>query len=149
MKVVLTQDVKDLGKAGQLVNVSEGHARNFLLPRKLARPADVGQMKNLATQKKSVAVKADRDLTDARAVAERLNNTKIVIKAKTGSGTRLYGSVTNQEIADALKAQQHIIVDKRKIVPHEPIKSLGTFEVPIKLHHDVSALIHVEVVGLE
>ena len=149
MKVVLTQDVKDLGKAGQLINVSKGHARNFLLPRKLARPADTGEMKNLEAKKKSVAVKADKELTDAQAVAQRLNNTKIVIKAKTGSGTRLYGSVTNQEIADALKAQQRIAVDKRKIVPHEPIKSLGTFEVPIKLHHDVSAVIHVEVAGLE
>jgi len=149
MRVILTQDVKDLGKAGQLVNVTEGHARNFLLPRKLATPADTGAMKNLEAKKKSVVAKADKQLVGAQLIANKLNNTKIVMKAKTGSGTRLYGSITNQELADALKAQQHITVDKRKIVPHEPIKTLGTFEVPIKLHHEVTAVIHVEVMGLE
>ncbi|MCL5102563.1 MAG: 50S ribosomal protein L9 [Armatimonadetes bacterium] len=149
MKVILTQDVKEVGKAGELVNVAEGHARNFLLPRKLAVIAGEGAMKDLDSKKKMIQAKADNLLAEARATAERLNNLKVIIKAKAGSGTRLYGSVTNQEIADALKSQHHIIIDKRKIHMTEPIKNVGTFEVPVKLHHDVSANIHVEVVGQE
>lgn len=149
MKVILTQDVKELGKAGQLVNVSEGHARNFLIPRKLAVIADTGAMKNLESKQKSIELKAERTLALAKSAAEKIGNVKVVIKAKAGQGTRLYGQITSQEIADALKAQHGVEVDKRKISIKEPIKTMGTFEVPIKLHHDVASNIHVEVVAAE
>lgn len=149
MKVILNQDVKDLGKAGQMVNVSEGYARNFLFPKKLAIVADAGAMKNFETKQKNIEAKADKMLAGAKAIANKINNIKVVIHAKSGQGTKLYGSVTSQEIADALKAQHDVVVDKRKISISEPIKTMGTFEVPIKLHHDVSTNIHVEVVGQE
>lgn len=149
MKVVLTQDVKELGKAGQVVNAAEGYARNFLFPRKLAIPADAGAMKNIDQKKKAEELKGEKILEDAKAIAQKLNETKVIIQGKTGTGTKLYGSITSQEIADVLLKKHKIKVDKRKIHINEPIKTLGSFEVPIKLHHDVSANIHVEVVGQE
>jgi len=149
MKVILTRDVKDLGRAGEIVNVAEGYGRNFLMPRKLAVLADAGAMKVVEQKKKVLEVKGEKMLADAQQIAEKINNLKVVISEKAGAGTKLYGSVTTQEIADALTKQHSIKVDKRKIHLNEPIKNLGTFEVPIKLHHDVSAVIHVEVVGKE
>jgi len=149
MKLILTRDVKDLGKAGELVNVAEGYGRNYLLPRKLAIIADAGAMKALGNKKKTLEVKGEHLAVEAQQVAEKLNELQVKVTGKSGSGTRLYGSVTNQEIADALLAQHQIKVDKRKIHIEEPIKNIGTFEVPIKLHHDVSAKVHVEVVGAE
>ncbi|MCX8052528.1 MAG: 50S ribosomal protein L9 [Armatimonadetes bacterium] len=149
MKLILTRDVQDLGKAGDLVNVAEGYGRNFLLPRKLAIVADAGAIKALERKKKILEIKGEQLLAEAQQIAERLNNLQVVIKEKAGSGTKLYGSVTSQEIADALLEQHSIKVDKRKIHITEPIKNIGTFEVPVKLHHDVSATIHVEVVPTE
>ncbi len=149
MKVILTQDIAELGKAGQLVNVSEGHGRNFLIPRKMAVMADSGAMKNLETRKQAVKAKSDKMLIDANSLAERISKLKVIIKGKSGAGTRLYGSITSQEIADALKAQHKIVVDKRKISISEPIKTTGMFEVPVKLHQEVSTIIHVEVIGQE
>ena len=149
MKVILTRDVKELGKAGELVNASEGYVRNFLLPRKLAVVADAGAMKVYEQKKKTLEQKGEKMLAEAKATAEKINDLKVQIKGKAGSGTKLYGSVTNQEIADALKAQHGIAIDKRKIHIDEPIKTIGSFEVPVKLHHDVSTKIHVEVVGEE
>ncbi|MCE5323366.1 50S ribosomal protein L9 [bacterium] len=146
MKVILTRDVKDLGKAGELVNASEGYVRNFLIPRKMAVIADAGAMKAFEQKKKTLEHKGEKLLADAKDTAGKLDNIKVTIKGKAGSGTKLYGSVTNQEIADALKAQHGIVIDKRKIHTDEPIKTIGSFEVPVKLHHDVSTKIHVEVV---
>ncbi len=149
MKLILTRDVKDLGKAGEVSNVAEGYARNFLLPRKLAIVADAGAMKALDQKKKVIEVKGEKLQTGAQAMAERIANLRITITGKAGSGTRLYGSVTSQEIADALASQHSVKVDKRMIHITEPIKNTGEFEVPIKLYHDVSAVIHVEVVASE
>lgn len=149
MKVILTRDVKELGKAGSVVNVAEGYARNFLLPRKLATIADEGAMKNLETKKKVLEIKGEKVLAEAEQIAGQINNLKITISGKAGAGSKLYGSVTSQDIADALTKQHNIKVDKRKIHIDEPIKSVGSYQVPIKLHHDVSAIIHVEVVGKE
>jgi large subunit ribosomal protein L9 len=149
MKVILTQDVKDVGKAGELVNASEGYARNFLIPRKMALVADAAAMKAYEKKKKTLAMKGEKLLADAKATAEKINNLKIVVKGKTGSGSKLYGSITNAEIADALQSQHGIKLDKRKIHIADPIKTVGSFEVPVKLHHDVSTNIHVEVVGQE
>ncbi len=143
MKVVLTKDVKELGKSGQIVNVAEGYARNFLFPRKLATAADAGTLKQIETKKKLLELKLEHQLADAKEIAERLKGTSVTIKGKTGAGTKLYGSITNQDIADALLKQHHIKVDKRSINVAETIKTVGTHEASIKLHHDVSATINV------
>jgi large subunit ribosomal protein L9 len=149
MKLILTKDVTDLGKAGQVVNVADGYARNFLLPRKLAILADAGAIKSLEQKKKILELKGEQMLAVAQQIAQKLHEAEVTISGKAGSGTRLYGSVTNQEIADALMAQLGIKVDKRKIHITQPIKNTGTYEVPVKLHHDVSATIHVNVVAQE
>ena len=147
MKLILTRDITDLGKAGQVVNVSDGYGRNFLLPRKLAIVADSGALASLDKKSKILEVKGDKMLVEAQEIAQKIDQLKVVITGKAGSGTKLYGSVTSQEVADALLQQHSISVDKRKIHITEPIKSMGSFEVPVKLHHDVTATIHVEVVG--
>lgn len=149
MKVILTQDVKNLGKAGQLVNVAEGYARNFLMPRKLAIVANEGAVGELEKKRKSAEAREAKAVADAKALAEKIASLKVTIDAKTGSGSKLYGSVTSHEIATALKKQHQVDVDKRKINIGEPIKSTGTYEIPVKLHSDVSATIHIEVVGKE
>ena len=145
MKVILTQDVKSLGREGQIVNVAEGYARNFLFPRKLATPADAGALKQIEARKKVLEVKLEHQLAEAREIAERLQGAIINIVGKTGSGTKLYGSVTNQDVADALLKQSQVKVDKRTIHIDEPIKSVGRHEVSIKLHQEVSAVVTVEV----
>lgn len=147
MKVVLSKDVKDLGKSGQIVNVAEGYARNFLFPRKLATAADAGAMKQIETKKKIVELKLEHQIAEAKEIAERLKGMSVTIKGKTGTGTKLYGSITNQDIADSLLKQHHIKLDKRSIQIADPIKTTGTHEASIKLHHDVSATITVEVVA--
>lgn len=147
MKLILTRDVTDLGKSGQLVNVADGYARNFLLPRKLAIQADAGALAALDRKRKVIEGKGEKLAVEAQEIAEKINNLQVTVTGKAGSGTKLYGSVTSLEIADALKAQHSISVDKRTIHITDPIKTIGTFEVPIKLHHDVTAAIHVEVVA--
>ena len=149
MKVILTRDVNDLGRAGDLVNVADGYGRNYLLPRKLAIKADAGAMKGLETRQATLELKGERVADEAQEIAERLKDVSVTITGKAGSGTKLYGSVTNQEIADALVEQHQIKLDKRKIHITDPIKNIGTYEVPVKLHHDVPTSIHVEVVGRE
>jgi large subunit ribosomal protein L9 len=147
MKLILTRDVKDLGKSGQVINVADGFARNFLLPRKLAIQADAGALAAIERKRKVLEVKGEKLAVEAQEVAEKINNLQVQVTGKAGSGTKLYGSITNQEIADALMAQHSISVDKRTIHITDPIKSIGTFEVPVKLHHEVTATIHVEVVA--
>ena len=147
MKVILTRDVKDLGKAGDVANVAEGYGRNYLIPRKLAILAVEGAMGNIEKKKKFLEIKGEHLVAEAREIAEKLEDIKVVIKGKAGTGTKLYGSVTAQDVAEALMKQHHISVDKRKIHMTDHIKNTGTFEVPIKLHHDVSANIHVEVIS--
>lgn len=147
MKLILTRDVTDLGKAGDVVNVADGYGRNYLLPRKLAVTADAGALKALESKRRVLEVKGEHLLAEAQEIATKLQDLQVTVAGKSGSGTRLYGSITSQEIADALRAQHSIEVDKRKIHITDPIKNLGTYEVPVKLHRDVSASIHVEVVG--
>ena len=149
MKVILTADVKDLGKAGQLVNVAEGHGRNFLIPRKLAIMADEGAMKAFKQKQATLDKKGEKLLAEAKQTAERLASVKVKIQGKAGAGSKLYGSITSQEIADALAKQHDIKVDKRKINITDPIKSVGSYDVPIRLHQDVVAIIHVDVAGSE
>ncbi len=147
MKLILLKDVKDLGRAGDLVNAAEGYARNFLLPRKLAIEADKGALKNYEQRKEAIQKKNERVLADAKNIATKLSESVVTIEEKVGSGTKLYGSVTSQEIADAVKSQLGITIDKRDIHMDEHIKSTGTYNVPVKLHHNISASINVNVIG--
>lgn len=145
MKIALTKDVKDLGKAGQIVNVAEGYARNFLFPRKLAVAADEGVVKTLDQKKKILAIKGEKQLEQAKEIAARLAEIEVKVVHKAGTGTKLYGSVTTHDIAEALLKQHKIDIDKRKLHIEEPIKSTGHFDVPVKLHHDVNSTIKVNV----
>ena len=146
MKVVLRQDVDNLGDRGQIVNVAPGFARNFLFPKRLALEATPGNLRSVELQKKVWAVREKREAEDARAVAAHMAGIKVVISKKAGEHDTLYGSVTTQEIADLLKAQG-VTVDRRKIQLAVPIKTLGTFEVPVKIHRQVVAPIVVQVVA--
>lgn len=147
MKIVLTKDVPGQGKQGAVINVAEGYARNYLLPRGLAVEASKGKMNELAVRQQAQAAKESRIEQEARVMAARLDNIKVVVKAKKGEGGRLFGSVNNKDIADALADQHKIMLDKKKLVVKEPIKQLGTFAVTAKLHPAVQAEIEVEVVG--
>lgn len=145
MKIVLREDVDKLGERGQVVNVAPGYARNFLFPKSLAFEATAGNMRQIELRKKVWVVREAREADDAKKLAARIAEIKIVIAKKVGENEALYGSVTSQEIADLLKAKG-VEVDRRKIQMHDPIRSLGTFAVPIKIHRQVSANVSVEVV---
>jgi len=145
VKIVLREDVEKLGERGQVVNVAAGYARNFLFPKSLAFEATAGNMKQIELRKKVWVVREAREADDATKLAARIGEIKIVIAKKVGEHDALYGSVTSQEIADLLKAKG-VEVDRRKIQMHEPIRALGTFEVPIKIHRQVGAKVSVQVV---
>jgi large subunit ribosomal protein L9 len=145
MKVIFLQDVKGQGKKGEVKQVSDGYANNFLIPRGLAKPANESNLKQLEHQKKAEERQKEKEREEARALAERLKETSVVIKAKAGEGGRLFGSITAKHIADELKNMK-LDIDKRKIALDEPIRSLGVTEVPVKLHPDVKATLKVQVV---
>ena len=145
MELILREDVKSLGRAGALVRVKPGYARNFLLPRGLAYEATEGNKKRIEAEQKSRTSKLDAERAEATAFAARLAGAAVTIKAKAGEGDRLFGSITAQDIASALAAIG-IEVDKRKIDLDHPIKQVGTHSVPIRLHSDVQAEIRVTVV---
>lgn len=147
MKVILLKDVPGQGKRGEVVNVAEGYARNYLLPRGLASEASKGKMKELEARQQATAQKEQKIAEEARALAARLNNLTVVIGTKTGEGGRLFGSVNNKDVADALAAQHRVELDKKKLVLKEPIKQLGLYSITAKLHPAVSAEIKVQVIG--
>lgn len=144
MKVILTQDVKSQGKKGELINVSEGYARNFLFPKKLAVEADAKAMNELKNREASAQYKHDTELANARALAEKLSSITVKIVSGGNEG-RLYGSVTSKEIAEQLKAQHGIIIDKRKIVMPDPIKSYGSYKYDVKHFPEVTGKLTVQV----
>jgi large subunit ribosomal protein L9 len=144
MKVIFLQDVKGKGKKGEVKNVSEGYARNFLFPKNLASEATPGAMATLQGQQKSEEKKQQAQLEEAEALKAKLAEMTITIKTKTGEGGRVFGSVTSKQIADGLK-EQGIKIDKRKIELADPIKSLGYTNVPIKIHSQVTATVKVHV----
>lgn len=146
MKVVLRQDVDNLGDRGQVVNVAPGYARNFLFPKGLALTATDGNLRSIEMQKKVWAVREAKEAEDARKIAAHIAGLKIETAKKVGENEALYGSVTSQEIADLLAAKG-VAVDRRKIQLKEPIRSLGTFEVPIKIHRQVVATVSLNVVA--
>ncbi|WP_332634812.1 50S ribosomal protein L9 [Halalkalibacter flavus] len=145
MKVIFLADVKGKGKKGETKNVSEGYARNYLIPNQLAVEATQGNLKNLEAQKKSQQKKADEELDQAKAYKEELEALTVEIKAKSGEGGRLFGAISTKQIAETLKKMKKK-VDKRKIMLDDPIRALGYTNVPIKIHPDVIATVKVHVV---
>lgn len=143
MKVILTQDVKAQGKKGQLINVSDGYARNFLIPRGLAVEADAGAMNDLKNKESSRLHKIELEKTAAKEIAQKLETVTVKLTAKAGADGRLYGSVTSLDIADELEKQHGIKVDKRKIQLNEPLKTFGVHTVGVKLYTDISGKINV------
>lgn len=145
MKVILQQDVKGQGKKGQLIDVSEGYARNFLIPRKAAILATTDAINTMNLKDKAKKAEDARLKAAAQATAEKLKECPVKITAKAGNGGRLFGAVTSKEISEGLQAQYSLDVPKQKLVLEEPIKSFGSFEVKAKLGHEVTALVTVVV----
>ncbi|HZZ00459.1 MAG TPA: 50S ribosomal protein L9 [Candidatus Baltobacteraceae bacterium] len=147
MKLILQSDVKALGKRGDVVDVAEGYARNFLLPRKLATEADKGALAQLGSQKKAKERRDAQTLADAKALADRLAAAKLAVKAKAGGNGKLFGAVTNADVATAIQDALSVAVDKHKIEIKSQIKALGSYPVEIKLHKNVVAKATVDVVS--
>lgn len=147
MKVVLLQDIKGTGKKDQLVEVSDGYARNYLFARKLAKPATNSALNEVATKQKALEHHKQVELDNAKEIAAKIDGKKFVVKAKAGSGDRLFGSVTAKEIAAEIKGTVGCEVDKRKIVLERDIKAFGVYEVAVKIYSGVTAKITVEVVS--
>ena len=145
MKVILLQDIKGKGKKGQMLELSDGYARNFLLPRKLAVEATPDAINTMRMNDKAAAEKAAKERAQAMEISHKLREMTLVVTAKGGGAGRLFGSVTNQEIADSLKAKTGIALDKRKIVLSDPIKSVGTYTVTCKLGYEISAPLTVKI----
>jgi large subunit ribosomal protein L9 len=139
MKVILTKDVKGSGRAGDIVNVSDGYARNFLFPKGLAKEASEQNVNIAKQQKQAIEKRRMLELLSAEEAAKRLKGLKVVVKAKCGENGRLFGSVTAKEIADAILAQHGIEIDKKKIVMPDHIKELGEMDLQIKVHAGVTA----------
>jgi large subunit ribosomal protein L9 len=145
MKVVLLADVKGSGKKDQIVEVSDGYARNFLFPKKLAIPADNQAINIIKNKEASQAHKVEVERAEARDIAAKLENAIVKIETGAGADDRLYGAVTSKDVVEALKAQHGISVDKRKVTM-DPIKTLGKYTPAVKLYADISGTIHVHVV---
>ena len=145
MKVILLQDVKGKGKKGQMLEVSDGYARNFMLPKKLAIEATPDAINTMRMNDKATQERIAREKAEAMELSKKLREMTLVVTAKGGGAGRLFGSVTNQEIADALKAKSGIALDKRKIVIADPIKSIGTYTVTCKLGYEINAPLTVKI----
>ena len=146
MKVILREDVKNLGQMGEVVNVADGYARNFLFPKKFAVVANTGNIKEFEHTKKVIQERAAKVKASLKSAAEKLAGVSVTIKSKSGEDGKLFGSVTNMDIAEALAAEGYE-VDKKKIVIDEPIKRTGEYTVSIKLHQDISSEVKVQVVA--
>ena len=145
MEIVLLQDVKSLGKKGQVVKVNDGYARNFILPKKLGVEANAKNLNDLKLQKANDAKVAAEQLAAAKELGEQLEKSSISLKIRAGEGGKAFGSVSGKEIAAAVKDQLGLEIDKKKLVLPEPIKTFGTHEVPVKLHREVTAKLTVKV----
>lgn len=146
MQVVLLEDVKTLGKKGQIVNVNDGYARNFILPKKLGMEANAKNLNDLKLQKANETKIAAEQLAAAKELAAKMEEMSVTVSIKAGEGGRTFGSVSTKEIAKAAADQLHLDIDKKKMLLSEPIKSLGVTEVPVRLHKDVTAKLRVKVV---
>ena len=145
MKVILLEDVKSLGKKGQIVNVSDGYARNMILPKKLGVEATSKNLNDLKLRKANEEKVAQENLDAAKAFAEELSTKEVILTLKVGEGGRTFGAVSSKEISVAAKEQLGLDIDKKKMKLEESIKTLGTYEVPVKLHKDVTAKLRVVV----
>lgn len=145
MKVIFTQDVKGKGKKGEVKNVSDGYARNYLLKYNYAIEANKANMKALNAKKKKAKQLEQEEVEEAKQLKERLKNLEVKLTAKSGDGGRLFGSITSKQIADTLKKAHNINIDKRKMELDQPIRALGYTDVPVKIHPEVSGTIRVHV----
>ena len=145
MKVILLQDIRGKGKKGQMIEASDGYARNYLLPRKMAIEATADNINTMKMNDKAKAEQAAREKAQAQEFAEKLKDITVELSGKAGTGGRLFGSITSAEVSDALKKQFGITIDKKKIVQDEPIKSFGTFTLKAKLGYEITANITVHV----
>ena len=145
MKVILQQDVKGQGKKGQMVEVSEGYARNFLLPRKLAIVATTDAINTMNLKEKARRAEEARQMAEAEATAEKLKECMVKLTAKAGNGGRLFGAVTTKEISEGLKAQYGVDIPKQKLVLDDPIKAFGSYQVKAKLGFEVVGTVYVTV----
>ena len=145
MKVILQQDIKGQGKKGQLKEVSDGYARNYLLPRGLAVEATADNLNTMRLKDKARQAQIAKEKAQAQEYAEKMAAVVVHVKAKAGDNGRLFGSITSKEIAEALAAQHDITIEKNQIVQTEPIKQFGTFQVKCKLGYEISGTIHVMV----
>ena len=145
MIVILVKDVKGVGKAGEVVKVSDGYARNMLIPKGIATEATEGNIRSLEKQKAIQAETRKQELAEAKALADQIAQLKVTIQTKSGEGGRLFGSITTKDIADALAQQHKITIDKRKFVLENPIKHTGDFELDIKIYPEVTAKLKVTV----
>ena len=143
MKVILQQDVKGQGKKGQMVEVSEGYARNFLLPRKLAIVATTDAINTMNLKEKARRAEEARQKAEAEATAEKLKECQVKLTAKAGNGGRLFGAVTTKEISEGLKAQYGVDIPKQKLVLDDPIKAFGSYQVKAKLGFEISGTVYV------
>ncbi|QGG47057.1 50S ribosomal protein L9 [Heliorestis convoluta] len=147
MKVILQEDVKKLGKKGDIVEVKEGYGRNFLMARGLALEANKGNMNTLERQKANEAKRKEEELAAAKALGQKLQGITVTIKAKAGDGGRLFGAVTNKEIAETLQKEKGLKIDKRKLELKQPIKALGLYTITVKIHPAVSEELKVQVIS--
>ena len=145
MKVILTQDIRGTGKRGQMIEVSDGYARNYLLPKKLAQEANADNVNTMKMNDKATAERQAKERAEAMDISKKMKDITVTVTAKGGGAGRLFGSVTNTEIADALEQQQKIKLDKRKIVLDEPIKTTGLYTVKCKLGYEITGDLKVEV----
>lgn len=145
MKVILLADIKGVGKKDQVINASDGYARNFLFPKKLAIPADAGNMGRLNNKMASAAHKKELELDEAKKLAEKISKIQLNIKVKAGENGKIFGGVTNKEISEELKKVHNIEIDKKKIQLKENIKNLGRYSVDVKLYEGVMAKLAVKV----
>ena len=146
MEVVLLEDVKSLGKKGQIVKVNEGYARNFILPKKLGVEATTKNLNDLKLKKANEEKVAAQQLAAAKELAEKLEKASVTLAIKAGDNGKAFGSVSGKEIGSAIQEQLGLEIDKKKLMLSEPLKTFGTHEVPIKLHRDVTAKLAVKVV---
>ena len=149
MKVILLEDVKGTGKKGQVLNVSDGHAKNFLLPKNLATEATKAALENWERQQKNMELKRQDEIDAAKKLAKQIEDSIVKIPVKVGESGKLFGSVSTKEIAAALSSQAGLEIDRKKIVLEDPIKAIGTVKVPVKLYAEIAAQLSVEIVGKE
>ncbi|HOO28812.1 MAG TPA: 50S ribosomal protein L9 [Lachnospiraceae bacterium] len=145
MKVILLEDIKTLGKKGEIVTVSDGYAKNFIFPKKLGAEATKKNLNELKLQKIHDEKMAEKILKEAKEFAEVLETKQVVVKLRTGEGGRTFGSVSSKEIAEEAKLQFDLEIDKKKMQLPEQIKNIGTYEIPVKLHPQVTAMLKVKV----